>query len=76
MNVKFVENWVFFEIVISFKIVFFIEISAMWWLFLIPRGAPDLTCLRRGREWGSLAGIWVQMDPQIDVFYIQPVYEH
>ena len=35
MNVKFVENWVFFEIVISFKIVFFIEIFAMWWLFLI-----------------------------------------
>ena len=35
MNVKFVENWVFFEIVISFKIVFFIELSAMWWLFLI-----------------------------------------
>ena len=35
MNVKFVENWVFFEIVISFKIVFFIEIFAMCLLFLI-----------------------------------------
>ena len=35
MNVKFVENWVFFEIVISFKIVFFIKIFSMWWLILI-----------------------------------------
>ena len=35
MNVKFVENWVFFEIVFSFKIVFFIETFAMFWLFLI-----------------------------------------
>jgi hypothetical protein len=43
---------------------------------MIPRGAPDLTCFVRGRQWLSLPGNWRQMETDIDVFYIQPVYEH
>jgi hypothetical protein len=43
---------------------------------LIPRGAPDLTCLVRGRQWLSLPGKRVEKGRDIDVNYIQPVYEH
>ena len=43
---------------------------------LIPRGAPDLTCLVRGRQWLSLPGKRVKKGEDIDVNYIQPVYEH
>ena len=46
------------------------------WKSLIPRGAPDLTCLVRGRQWLSLPGKWNQMEADIDVNYIQHVYEH
>ena len=43
---------------------------------MIPRGAPDPTCLVRGRQWLSLPGKRVKKGEDIDVIYIQPVYEH
>ena len=44
--------------------------------FLSHEGPPISTIYVRGRPWLSLPSNWVEQGGEIDVNYIQPVYEH